>query len=337
MESKKAKIIAALVIIALVAILIICRVFLRHSSSYFFILGADIGGIFAVLTWVVVQHRMNRKRELLERQLVSEGRELRIEYSFLRKVAGLPIKFQYKDLESATDEFKALLGRGASACVFKGILDDGTHVAVKRIEGAENGEKAFRAEVAAIASVQHVNLVHLLGYCCVPEGPRFLVYEYVPNGSLDAWIFPQKEIVGGRRNVHLVEDNSQRKWSYFPRFVAEKFKQGKLMEVVDERLVNGGEVDENQVRLLVQVALWCIQEDSRLRPSMNEVVDMLEWRIEVQDPPETEMIIVDILSIDQDSTNAPCGARIAQPIQPSHTHPRRSLTCSFSLSILSGR
>lgn len=105
-----------------------------------------------------------------------------------------------------------------------------------------------------------------------------------------AWFF-LRSIFGGRRNVCLVGDgnNSQRKWSYFPRIVSEKVKEGKLMEVLDEKLKGGG-VEEREVRALVNVALWCIQEKAKLRPSMARVVDMLEGRLLVDKPPETEMI-----------------------------------------------
>ncbi|CAI0626130.1 unnamed protein product, partial [Linum tenue] len=63
----------------------------------------------------------------------------------------------------------SFLGRGASASVFKGVLSDGTAVAVKRIGPEARGEKEFRSEVAAIASVQHLNLARLIGYCIVPN------------------------------------------------------------------------------------------------------------------------------------------------------------------------
>ncbi|KAG2713236.1 hypothetical protein I3760_04G167700 [Carya illinoinensis] len=409
MEDKKANIIAVTTVISLVIFIIVARVCLKLSRAFFLICGAGIAVILAVLAYLIIRSQYNRSRKFLESKLVSEGRELRIEYSFLRKVAGLPTKFRYRELEEATDNFRSFLGQGASATVFKGILNDGTAVAVKRINGEERGEKEFRSEVAAIANVQHVNLVHLLGYCSNPGEPRFLVYEFFPNGSLDCWIFTRKErlnrrggclswnlryrvaidiakalsylhhdcrsrilhldvkpenilldenyrgivadfglsklmgkdqsrvlttlrgtkgylapewlleqgvseksdiysygmvlleMIGGCRNVCLIEDNkdrSERKWQYFPKIVNQKMREGKLMEVVDRRLVEDGGIDEKEVRRLVCVALWCIQEKARLRPSMARVVEMLEGRVAVEEPPETRMIIVDLLSID---------------------------------------
>ncbi|KAK4854345.1 hypothetical protein QYF36_022597 [Acer negundo] len=332
MEDKKANIIAASTAIALIIFIIIARVSLKLSNAFFLILGADIAIILAVFAWMIIRMRYNRRRKLLETQLVSEGRELRIEYSFLRKVAGVPTKFRSKELEEATDNFQAFLGRGASASVFKGILNDGTSVAVKRIEGEERGEKEFKSEVAAIASVQHVNLVRLIGYCIVPGGPRYLVYEFIP-----------KEIIGGRRNVCLIEhgnDKSKRKWQYFPKIVNEKLKEGKLMEIVDHRLtIGGGGIDERELKRLVYVAFWCIQENVRLRPSMARVVEMLEGRVTVEEPPDTQMVIVDLLSMDEDQ-QPEAGherKRIAKLVSPVDRNVPTTSIRSFSMSVLSGR
>ncbi|KAJ4974115.1 hypothetical protein NE237_007289 [Protea cynaroides] len=64
-----------------------------------------------------------------------------------------------------------------------GKFEDGTFVVVKRIT----------------ANIQRINLVKLLGYCCVVGGPRFLVYEFIGHGSLDAWIFPHGSKLSGMR------------------------------------------------------------------------------------------------------------------------------------------
>jgi hypothetical protein len=59
---------------------------------------------------------------------------------------------------------------------------------VKRLYGARQGEKQFRAEVSSIGLIQHINLVKLIGFCC--EGDkRLLVYEHMSNGSLDTHLF----------------------------------------------------------------------------------------------------------------------------------------------------
>ncbi|CAH1432866.1 unnamed protein product [Lactuca virosa] len=417
MEDRKANIIAVSSIIFLIVVIIVARVVLDLQRSFFLIVGAAVAGILAVIAFYFIRRHLHHRRTMMETRLASEGKELRIEYSFLRKVAGLPTKFRYKELEEITDNWKSLIGRGASAFVFKGIMKDGTAVAVKRIQHEEErGEKEFRSEIAAIASVQHVNLVRLFGYC-IHNNLRFLVYEFIPNGSLANWIFSRPrlttrgndigggclswdlrsavaldvakalaylhhdcrsrvlhldvkpenilldenhrayvsdfglsklmtrdqsrvlttlrgtkgylapewllelgvteksdvfsygmvllELIGGRRNVTVIDtggtgDRSKRKFQYFPKIVTDKLKSGRLMEVVDQRLMDLGGIDEKEVRKMVHVALWCIQEKVRRRPTMLEVVKWLEGRVAVEEPPETQMIVVDLLSIDDE-------------------------------------
>ncbi|KAH0661064.1 hypothetical protein KY284_025995 [Solanum tuberosum] len=369
-----------------------------------------------------------------------------LEHSFLRKVTGVPTRFKLKELEEGTDNFGLLVGRGSSACVFKGVLSDGASVAVKRINGEERGDKEFKSEVAAIASVQHVNLVRL--YCSVPtSGPRFLVYEYIVNGSLDNWIFRKRgirgclsldlrcrvgldvakalsylhhdcrscilhldvkpenilldenhrailvdfglsklmgkdesrvvttirgtrgylapewllengiseksdvysygmvllEMIGGRRNITLAENgkstnqgNSKSKFSYFPKIVSEKLEQGKVMEVVDERLVHeaatGGVAVEMQVKRLACVALSCIQEWPSLRPTMARVMEMLEGRVTIEAPTQTTMLILDLL--DEGVDHHPGIPRVAAAMARSSD---TNSLLSYTMSILSGR
>ena len=68
------------------------------------------------------------------------------------------------------------------------LSDPKTTIAVKRLDGAHQGEKQFRAEVSSVGLIQHINLVKLVGFCC--EGDhRLLVYEHMLNGSLDGHLF----------------------------------------------------------------------------------------------------------------------------------------------------
>ncbi|KAF6170335.1 hypothetical protein GIB67_043025 [Kingdonia uniflora] len=122
--------------------------------------------------------------------------------SYMREVARVPTEFCYEDLKMATNNFQSdKLGSGGSGSVFKGIMKDGTLVAVKRIERAEYGKRQFEAEIIAIASVQHVHLVRLRGYCSPLSktgGAFFIVYDLFINGSLDNWIFPKTDGPIGR-------------------------------------------------------------------------------------------------------------------------------------------
>ncbi|KAM0825663.1 hypothetical protein ACQ4PT_069406 [Festuca glaucescens] len=98
-------------------------------------------------------------------------------------------------IRAATGGFcpKNVIGRGGFGIVYKGKMPDGQEVAVKKLS-AENrvqGLKEFKNEVDLIAKLQHRNLVRLLG-CCIHGSERILVYEYMSNRSLDAFIFDSR-------------------------------------------------------------------------------------------------------------------------------------------------
>ncbi|KAG0615145.1 hypothetical protein M758_5G018500 [Ceratodon purpureus] len=112
---------------------------------------------------------------------------------FLDTVPSLPPRFSYSKLQKATKNFSRKLGDGAFGSVYEGTLPNGARVAVKMLEKTSvQGEKQFRAEVASMGAIRHLNLVRLHGFCS--EGAhRLLVYEFMPNGSLDAWLFGKKQ------------------------------------------------------------------------------------------------------------------------------------------------
>ncbi|XP_057969633.1 G-type lectin S-receptor-like serine/threonine-protein kinase SD2-5 isoform X1 [Malania oleifera] len=103
-------------------------------------------------------------------------------------ISGMLNRYSFDDLCNVTKNFSTKLGQGGFGSVYKGLLPDGTQVAVKKLEGIGQGKKEFRAEVSIIGNVHHVHLVRLRGFCA--EGAcRLLVYEYMGKGSLDRWIF----------------------------------------------------------------------------------------------------------------------------------------------------
>ncbi|XP_045800517.1 cysteine-rich receptor-like protein kinase 10 isoform X2 [Trifolium pratense] len=98
-------------------------------------------------------------------------------------------------IEQITDNFSELskLGEGGFGPVYKGTLPDGTEVAVKRLsETSGQGSEEFKNEVIFIAKLQHRNLVRLLG-CCIDGNEKILVYEYMPNSSLDSHLFDKEK------------------------------------------------------------------------------------------------------------------------------------------------
>lgn len=107
-----------------------------------------------------------------------------------------PKRFTYRELNRATDDFSELgkLGQGGFGGVYKGLLSHSeTEVAVKRIsKGSSQGKKEYVSEVKIISRLRHRNLVQLIGWCHT-KGEFLLVYEYLPNGSLDTHLFGKKK------------------------------------------------------------------------------------------------------------------------------------------------
>ncbi|MFS7993733.1 putative protein kinase RLK-Pelle-SD-2b family [Helianthus anomalus] len=99
------------------------------------------------------------------------------------EVLAMPNRFFYDELKTATNNFNKKLGEGGFGAVFEGTLEDGSKIAVKCLEGLGQVNKSFLAEVQSIGGIHHVNLVRLRGYCSW-KSQRFLVYEFMSNGSL---------------------------------------------------------------------------------------------------------------------------------------------------------
>ncbi|KAG5545300.1 hypothetical protein RHGRI_017687 [Rhododendron griersonianum] len=299
------------------------------------------------------------------------------------------VVFKFRDIRNATKNFTEKLGEGGFGSVFKGTLPNSYVVAVKSLKSLkQEGEKQFRAEVSTLGMIQHINLVHLRGFC-IQGAKRFLVYDYMPNGSLESHLFNKSssvldwktrfniaigtargltylhencrdciihcdikpenilldsentpkiadfglaklmgrefsrvlttmrgtrgylapewlsgesittkadvfsygmllfEIVSGRRNSEIIGEE----WhEYFPFRVASKINEGDgvLMTLLDNRLE--GNCDVEELKRACKVACWCIQDDEKVRPSMGQVVQILEGVSEVEIPPVPRFI-----------------------------------------------
>eukprot|EP00249_Psilotum_nudum_P022424 c28512_g1_i1 orf=114-2699(+) len=355
-----------------------------RKSTYIYV---GIGAAFLIVLASISIWRCRSKRRAALKKSEDDD--------FLESLSGLPPRFSVKQLTIMTNGFTVKLGAGGFGSVYQGSLPDGSKIAVKKLEGSSQGDKEFRAEVAALGGLSHVNLVHLRGFCA--EGShRMLVYEYMPNGSLDRWLYnrgdherpsldwntrlgiaidaakglaflhgesrerifhldikPQNillddnfvaklsdfglskqvdrnqstaitsmrgtpgylapewllqlavtdksdvysygmvflEILSGRRNMDYSYTSDK---CYFPAWVLHMAQTERWEEAAEDVYLGSDSTGCNleQAVKAIKVALWCLQEDPKLRPSMNSVWLMLEGHMEVTDPPTTMQFIL---------------------------------------------
>ncbi|KAH1081616.1 hypothetical protein J1N35_021377 [Gossypium stocksii] len=111
-------------------------------------------------------------------------------------------KMRLNDLLKATNTFSKnnIIGSGRTGTLYKGVLEDGTSLMIKRLQDSQHSDKEFTSEMATLGSVKHRNLVPLLGFC-VAKKERLIVYRYMANGTLND-------------NLHPVDDaNKAMEWS----------------------------------------------------------------------------------------------------------------------------
>ncbi|KAB2611897.1 G-type lectin S-receptor-like serine/threonine-protein kinase [Pyrus ussuriensis x Pyrus communis] len=337
----------------------------RENKTFWIVIGV-LGGLCGVLLVIVVI----AKNEWSGSGEWSEADE------------GSLTMFKYRVLRNATKNFTEKLGEGGFGSVFRGTLKSYTAIAVKRLNCPKQADKQFLTEVRTLGKVQHINLVRLHGFCA-ETSKRFLVYDYMPNGSLESLLFQKSpivlnwktryhiavgtarglaylhhscreciihcdikpenilldaeyapkiadfglaklvsrdfsriittmqgtrgyiapewisgeaitakadvfsygmlcfEIISGRRNRDLLDDGLQ---NYFPTRVANVLTKGEDVDtLLDSRLE--GNANKEEVMRACKVACWCIQDDENDRPTMGQVVQLLEGVIDLGIPP----------------------------------------------------
>ncbi|MCO5577309.1 hypothetical protein L7F22_031136 [Adiantum nelumboides] len=304
--------------------------------------------------------------------------------------------FSFAELQAATKNFRDKLGSGGFGTVYRGFVGDNKEFAVKRLDRLDDGEKQFKAEVKTLGTIQHVNLVRLLGFCY--EGKhRLLVYEMAHNGSLASHLFGNKtraapltwrirhkialetargiaylhdschkciihcdikpenilldtsfnvkvadfglaklmghefshvlttlrgtrgylapewiaglpittktdvysfgmtllELISGQRNVHLdfYSPTSNPSTIFFPIRVALHINQTyeDLTCFLDVR-IQTGDVNMEELKAMLHCAIWCIQDNEEMRPSMGEALKILEGSMLKGPPPVPKLL-----------------------------------------------
>ncbi|KAM5553608.1 putative LRR receptor-like serine/threonine-protein kinase [Rosa sericea] len=190
-----------------------------RSTALFFFLGGIV--MLIILLIIVYIFRKKIKPEEIKKLVVRVRKQPASTDAFsgiLRTIS----YFDFATLKKATKNFHQgnLLGKGGFGPVYRGKLKDGRLIAVKRLslDKSQQGETEFLAEVRLITSVQHRNLVQLVG-CCSHGPQRLLVYEYMKNKSLDRIIYGKSDqflnwdtrfqiIVGIARGLQYLHEDS---------------------------------------------------------------------------------------------------------------------------------
>ncbi|KAJ1420951.1 Serine/threonine-protein kinase, active site [Sesbania bispinosa] len=107
-------------------------------------------------------------------------------------------RYTYSEIRQMTDSFKNKLGQGGYGSVYKGKLPDGRLVAVKVLNELKGNGEEFINEVASISQTSHVNIVSLFGFC-FQGSKRALVYEFMPNGSLEKFTYEENDAMVDRQ------------------------------------------------------------------------------------------------------------------------------------------
>ncbi|KAH7853513.1 hypothetical protein Vadar_003420 [Vaccinium darrowii] len=249
----------------------------------------------------------------------------------------VPIRYSYSDIKRMTNGFKDKLGEGGYGSVYKGKLRSGPLVAIKMLSKPKANGQDFINEVATIGRIHHVNIVQLIGYCA-ERSKRALVYDFMPNGSLDKCIFSpegkwslscnqikrnlglhgSRVVLQKHRRCFYKADvysfgmllmemaSMRRNWNssanssqiFFPSWVYDQFAEGKNIKI--------GETTEEEselVKKMMLVALRCIQMKPSDRPSMNKVIGMLEGNIEQLHMPPKPFLYSQSMQVENNGMN----------------------------------
>ncbi|KAJ9132898.1 hypothetical protein P3X46_033722 [Hevea brasiliensis] len=156
-------------------------------------------GMVIFLIWFCLSHKksVSRTSETGSSEPSQGGRHVGVELS-IREAR----RFEMEELSLAAKNFndKNLIGVGKFGEVYKGLLNDGMLVAIKKRSGAPSPE--FVDEVRYLSPIQHRNLVTLLGYC-QESNQQFLIYEYIPSGSVSSHLYGPGRVSDGKLEFKL--------------------------------------------------------------------------------------------------------------------------------------
>ncbi|CAJ2672413.1 unnamed protein product [Trifolium pratense] len=164
---------------------------LRHVM---WIVGASVISVGFVILIVLIICKHKRYHILVKSRFfkkIKESTDHDVEVFMRSHNSSMPRRYSYAEVKSITHSFRDKLGQGGYGDVYKGILSDGRQVAVKVIKESKGNGQEFINEVASISRTSHMNIVSLLGFC-YEVNKRELIYELMPKGSLDKFIYKRE-------------------------------------------------------------------------------------------------------------------------------------------------
>lgn len=185
----------------------------KHHRSYKLVLFPAIGVLVtgvAILLMIVLIFLIRRKNKELKKM---EGNNPLDAWSFSCVKKGqegnstIFGRFSYKEMKNATRNFSTVLGGGENGTVFRGQLNDGSVVAIRRVESSpKQSHNEFCKEMEFLGRLHHRHLVGLKGFCST-RFERFQVYEYMENGSLQDHLHsPSKHLLPWKNRVQIAID-----------------------------------------------------------------------------------------------------------------------------------
>ncbi|XP_044346969.1 LEAF RUST 10 DISEASE-RESISTANCEUS RECEPTOR-LIKE PROTEIN KINASE-like 2.4 [Triticum aestivum] len=158
------------------------------------------GALLFTCIYVLVWRKKGKRLRFLLCKKTSSNTEKNYEAMIVSYGSLAPKRYMYSEVMKITSSRSDQLGKGGYGVVFKGRLHDGSLVAVKFLHDCKGNGDEFVNEVMRIGRTSHVNVVSLYGFC-LEGSKRALIYEYMPNGSLDKYVYSEhpKEILGWER------------------------------------------------------------------------------------------------------------------------------------------
>ncbi|WVZ72177.1 hypothetical protein U9M48_020679 [Paspalum notatum var. saurae] len=163
------------------------------------LMGATASLLFPCICVLIRKRSVKRLWFLLGEKTRSTS-ERNIEALIVSYRSLAPKRYRYSEVVNITSSLNNKLGEGGYGMVYKGRLYDGRLVAVKFLRECKGNGEEFVNEVMSIGRTSHVNIVNLFGFC-LESSKRALIYEYMPNGSLDQYIYSEnpKETLGWQK------------------------------------------------------------------------------------------------------------------------------------------